>query len=274
MHTTSRLARTAAILDARHARRGLRPPLPAGYALAEIAGHRLRYRTAGDGERLVILCTDPPVVLEQYDELLALLAPHHRVVVFEAPGFGFSAPAVDMDFSFAALNGAVEAFVEQLVDREGRGPATLAFPCVTAYAAVDVARRRPDLVASLLLMQAPSWAAELGWKRGRDKRGLLGTPGLGQVAMATLRRRRAPQWLDVAVGRRERLPAMTAAVDAAFAAGAPPSRRSSSSIARCGRCRCARRCWPRSGKSSTARSRSAGPGATAIKRWARTAWAC
>ena len=176
----------------------------------------VRYRVAGSGPQTLVMATDPPIVIEHYDELLRHLEGNFRVIVFEMPGFGFSFPRSKFRFDFIRLNDLVARFLQQL----GLGPYLLAFPCVTAYCAIDIAARFPDLVRGVVLMQAPSWSQELAWKRGRDKRGLLSTPIVGQLALQLLKRQRAPQWLAAAVGKQEALPRFIETTDHALAHGA------------------------------------------------------
>ncbi|MFP5304789.1 MAG: alpha/beta fold hydrolase, partial [Gammaproteobacteria bacterium] len=176
----------------------------------------IRYRIAGDGARTVVLCADPPVVLELYDELIARLAAEYRVVVFEPPAFGLSLPRAGLDFSMEATARVIGAFLDAL----GTAPYVLAFPCVPAYCALWLAAQRPQLVEALVLMQAPSWHEELKWKRGRDPKNVLGRPWLGQILLRLLRRKRASAWYRLALGRRELLPTFAAETERAFEHGA------------------------------------------------------
>ena len=176
----------------------------------------IRYRVCGEGSRTLVLAADPPVVLELYDELIACLSPHFRIVVFEPPAFGFSLPKPGLRFEFEALTDVMREFLEGL----GLGPYILAFPCVPAYSAIWLAGRRPDLVSGLVVMQAPDWHEELGWKRRRDPKGLLGRPYLGQAALRVLRRRRAGNWYKLALGRADLLAPFTRETEEAFDHGA------------------------------------------------------
>ncbi len=176
----------------------------------------IRYRCAGDGPRTLVLCADPPVVLELYDELIAALANKYRVIVFEPPAFGLSLPQTGLDFSLAATAGVIGDFLKAL----NAGPYVLAFPCVPAYTALVLAAEQPQLVEAVVLMQAPSWHEELRWKQRRDPQNILGRPWLGQLLLRLLRRRRASAWYRLALGRRELLPRFAAETDLAFAHGA------------------------------------------------------
>lgn len=187
-----------------------------GTAIMQLADAAIRYRMVGDGPATVVLAADPPVVIEQYDRLVDLLSPYVRVVVMEVPGFGFSLPDRSMRFDFAAANAVIAEFLHRL----DLGPAVLAFPCVTAYAAIDIAQRHPGLVSGTVLIQAPSWPEEIAWKKARDPKGLLATPLLGQVALNVLKRKRAPDWFKAAVGHRPMFDPIVATTDEAFAHGA------------------------------------------------------
>ena len=176
----------------------------------------IRYRVAGSGPRTLVLATDPPIAVEQYDELIDLLKKDFRVIVFEVPGFGFSLPLSGFRFDFVRLNDVVAKFLSQL----DLGPSILAFPCVAAYGAVDIAARYPHLVSHVVLIQAPSWAEQIKWKHARDKKGILSRPLVGQVALQAFKRRSAPAWLGAAIGNRDKLADFVEKTDHALSGGA------------------------------------------------------
>jgi len=176
----------------------------------------IRYRMAGSGPQTLVLAADPPVVVEQYDKIIELLRNDFRIVVFEIPGFGFSIPFSSFRFDFTALNDVIAKFLQQLHS----GPCILAFPCVSAYGAIDIAARFPELVSHLVLIQAPSWMEEIKWKHRRDNTGLLSKPILGQVVLQVLKRKSAPLWFDSAVGNRGMLADFVETTDRAFSGGA------------------------------------------------------
>jgi pimeloyl-ACP methyl ester carboxylesterase len=182
----------------------------------QLAKALIRYRMVGSGTKTLVLAADPPVVIEHYDELIQNLAMDFRVIVFELPGFGFSMPRSGYRFDFTESNDVVAEFLRRL----DLGPYLLAFPCVSAYGAIDIANRFPELVSGVVLIQAPSWDEEVKWKHGRDRRGILSKPIVGQLVLQALKRRRAPQWFEAAVGKREMLPQFVATTDNAFSHGA------------------------------------------------------
>ncbi len=207
-------------IDVWMARRGIdrvrRRALPPGYGWFADGDGLIRYRVAGSGGRTIALATDPPVVLEQYDELLDALAPHYRVLVFELPGFGYSIPARRCDFDFDAMNARVAHFLRALA----MGPYQLCMPCVAGLGAAAIAASAPDLIERLIVVQTATLPAMLAWKQARDPRGILQRPLLGQLMLRAIRRRRSPQWLALAVADRNTRNTMSDRVDAAFAGGA------------------------------------------------------
>jgi pimeloyl-ACP methyl ester carboxylesterase len=176
----------------------------------------IRYRLAGAGARTLVFCADPPVTLELYDTLIAELAADFRVVVFEMPAFGLSLPRFGLDFGLEAMAGVIREFLQHLA----LGPYVLAFPCVPAYSALWLAGHHPEMVRGLVLMQAPDWRQELRWKHGRDPKGILGRPYLGQILLRLLRRRRAGLWYRMALGRQDLLEPFTRTTQCAFDQGA------------------------------------------------------
>lgn len=172
-----------------------------GARFVDLPRARLRVRVGGEapagGAPTVVFACDPPNVVEHYDALLGLLAPRFRSVCVELPGFGFSTPKRGFGFSLEEY----ARTVADLLTALGAGPYLLAFPCVWAYAALGVAAERPELVSRLLLVQAPSWAEEVGWSRRIDRRGFIRTPFVGQALMASRPRQVAERWYRAALPR-------------------------------------------------------------------------
>lgn len=155
----------------------------------------IRYRQAGEQGPVIVFATDPPVLLEQYDELLEALASDYRVIVFEAPGFGFSLPSLGFDFSMEQLLDSLAEFLERLAISE----CTLAFPCVIGFAAIGLGHRLEHIVKRVVVMQQPDWQNAQLWRESRDPKGILQTPVVGQLAMHALKKSRMQQWFSAAV---------------------------------------------------------------------------
>ncbi|MGH8529280.1 MAG: alpha/beta fold hydrolase [Nevskiales bacterium] len=162
----------------------------------QLTAATLRYRISGQGPKTIVLVTDPPVVLEQYDDLIWYLAGDYRVVVFEMAAFGFSLPHLGTPFHFESAVGIVREFLTRL----DLGPSVLAFPCAAAYMAIALAGWHPELVSDLVIIQAPDWHEEQKWKRTRDPKNILGRPYIGQILISLLKRRRVGDWYRLALG--------------------------------------------------------------------------
>ena len=57
--------------------------------LVPTAGGRLRVFDSGGSKPAVLITPDGPCVIEHYAALINELSPNYRVVIFDAPGFGF-----------------------------------------------------------------------------------------------------------------------------------------------------------------------------------------
>ncbi|OGB22661.1 MAG: alpha/beta hydrolase [Burkholderiales bacterium RIFCSPLOWO2_02_FULL_57_36] len=160
----------------------------------------IRARVAGvasAGKPTVVIVCDPPSVLEHFDQLIALLEPHARVVVFEPPGFGFSCPKRNFRFTFDEYLHSIE----QLLDALDEGPYLLAFSCVWAHIALQIATRTPDKVAKLMLWQCPSWEQQVDWAKFVSFKGILTRPVLGQAVMAWATNRMGFMWYKNAMAK-------------------------------------------------------------------------
>ncbi len=160
----------------------------------------VRVRVAGardPGAPTVVLVCDPPNVVEHFDALLALLAPHARVVCLEPPGFGFSVPNGRFGFGFEDY-AACFAHVLEALDE---GPYLLAFPCIWGHLALRLAARRPDLVHRLMLWQTAGWEQQVRWARAADPERMLLRPYVGQANMAFQPEKIAVLWYRAALGK-------------------------------------------------------------------------
>lgn len=186
------LRRLGAALDRRWARAAR---APRGEEI-DLPGGRLRLRRGGGPAGVpVVVVPDPPNVLEHYDVVFDALASGGPVAVVEAPGFGFSAPRAGARYRTEELSRALEELLLKL----GFRGATLSLACVGAFAALDLAARRPDLVGRLVLSQVASRGEMASWVRRKDVGGVIQAPLLGPVAVRAARRRIARWWYRVAL---------------------------------------------------------------------------
>ncbi|MEO0951958.1 MAG: alpha/beta hydrolase [Pseudomonadota bacterium] len=135
------------------------------------------------------------MTLESYDELLDRYASRFRVIVFELPAMGFSAPDSHFRFGWTETNDCVAELLRSVIQR----PAILAFSCAAGLAATDIAVRYPDLVDKLVLIQTGTVQTFAEWKARRDPKRILAKPFIGQWAMKLMGRRRLNDWFSLVV---------------------------------------------------------------------------
>ncbi len=184
---------TAALSSKRRLRQ-VRHSQASGYHLAELDSCFIRYREAGQGAKTLVLAVDPPITLECYDQLLALLAPDYHVYVFELPGFGYSMVKGHFRFDFDAT---IET-LHELLRHWNAGPYTLAFPCASAFFSIALANQYPQLISHLAMIQSPNWQQEQAWKHRLDPHGVLNRAIVGQLFMKLKKRHVADQWVKFA----------------------------------------------------------------------------
>ena len=109
---------------------------PEGMRWVDTAAGRLRVLDGGGEGHPVVFAPDGPCVIEHYDALRALLEPDFRVIVFDLPGFGFSAPPADYGHRLSE-GGRV---VAELLDVLSLPPVTLVMSCVNGFYAMAAAR--------------------------------------------------------------------------------------------------------------------------------------
>ncbi|HEY9839409.1 MAG: alpha/beta fold hydrolase [Candidatus Sericytochromatia bacterium] len=159
-----------------------RPRWPASSLASErvsLGSGQIRLHVSGQGRHTVLLCPDPPNGLEHYTGLIGLLAPEYRVIAFEAPGFGYSVPALSFDYTISA--GA--RLIGEVLDHTRTDEAILALPCVAGLHALAFALDHPERVTGLLAIQTPDWEQLLKWKKRTDSNQLMALPHLGQLVL-------------------------------------------------------------------------------------------
>ncbi len=160
----------------------------------ELPAGRVRVWDSGGDKPCVLLAPDGPNVLEHYQTLVALLAPHLRVVVFDMPGFGFSVPSADYNHS---LDHGAQVMLD-VMDRLGVGRATLAMSCANGFYAMRAAQKAPERVNGLFLSQTPSLAAMHRWTE-RVVPWPITVPVLGQLLGLAFKQKMASGWYRAAL---------------------------------------------------------------------------
>ena len=154
----------------------------------------VRVFDSGGDKPCVVMAPDGPNVIEHYEGLFALLAPQLRVVCFDMPGFGFSAPGSSYDHS---LERGAQAIIE-LLDQLNVPEATLAMSCANGFYALRVAQLAPHRVTRLVLSQTPSMQAMHRWT-DRVVPKALKLSLVGQIVGRLFRKKMASSWYRMAL---------------------------------------------------------------------------
>ncbi|MDR7308451.1 alpha/beta hydrolase [Rhodoferax saidenbachensis] len=193
------MANWSAWLDARLSagavqRARLAPPAGLPVRWVDTTQAAIRVFDSGGDKPCLVLSPDGPNVIEHYAAVIALLTQHYRVLCFDMPGFGFSAPGSTYDHS---LQRGAKAMLE-LMDQLGVAKATLALSCANGFYAIRVAQMAPQRVERLVLSQTPSLAAMHRWT-DRVVPKVLKLPLLGQLLSRVFRQKMATAWYRIAL---------------------------------------------------------------------------
>ena len=176
----------------RHARLAQSGTLPTHWV--DTSQGAIRVLDSGGDKPCIVLSPDGPNVIEHYEEVIELLAPHFRVLCFDMPGFGFSAPGSAYDHSLQ--RGA--SVMRELMDELGVAKATFALSCANGFYAIRLAQIAPQRVERLVLSQTPSLQAMHRWT-DRVVPKVLKVPLLGQVLSRVFRQKMAAAWYRMAL---------------------------------------------------------------------------
>lgn len=166
---------------------------PADTRFVETNTGRIRVRdTAGTGP-VLLMTPDGPNVIEHHAPLIDLLRPHARVICFDMPGFGFSAPRAGYGHTLEQGSDAVLAVMDAL----GIKQAALAFSCANGFYAIAAAKKAPGRIRRLLLAQTPGISAMPAWT-ARNVPWSIRTPVLGQLFNRAARGTLAHTWYGMA----------------------------------------------------------------------------
>jgi pimeloyl-ACP methyl ester carboxylesterase len=142
---------------------------------ARIAGAEIAYDDGGEGEPILFLHAFP-LGLFMWDVQAEALRPRHRVVRFDARGFGGS-PAGDALLTMERIGDEAAA----LLDHLGLERAVVAGCSMGGYAAFAMVRRHPQRVRALVLQDTRAGADS---PEARRNRALLAEKTLKQGAQA------------------------------------------------------------------------------------------
>jgi pimeloyl-ACP methyl ester carboxylesterase len=180
----------------------------------DTAAGRLRVRDTGGDKPALVFAPDGPCVIEHYAALIEDLRTDFRVICFELPGFGHSAPAAGYAHRLAQGGQAVVAVLDALA----LPSAVLALSCVNGFYALAAANLAPGRVSHLVLAQTPGLTAMREWTQRIVPRPIQ-MPLLGQAINFATRARVTTGWYRVALAERDHRAPFDAAAQAVLAQG-------------------------------------------------------
>jgi pimeloyl-ACP methyl ester carboxylesterase len=181
----------AAALDSLLSRTG---PPPDGTRMLDTRAGRIRVRDTGGTGPVIVMAPDGPNVIEHHAELIGLLQPHARVVCFDMPGFGFSAPRSGYGHTVEQGASAILAVMDALDIRQ----AALALSCANGFYAIAAAKLAPLRVRRLWLSQTPGFSAMPAWT-ARNVPKAIQTPVVGQLVNRFARGKLAHVWYGMSM---------------------------------------------------------------------------
>ena len=160
---------------------------------------RVRFIDTGESSLpILVMVPDGPCFLEHFTDLIAAAQASFRVIVFDMPGFGYSAPQEGYNHSF---DHAVQVIREVLENRGVQNQKVImAFSCGNGFYALNFAKRFPERIQHLFLIQTPAFRAMWPWL-AKSVPQPLKVPFLGQ-ALTYLWRFKIPRiWYQVSLPR-------------------------------------------------------------------------
>lgn len=171
--------------------------LGSNMTLVPTAAGRLRVFDSGGGKPAILITPDGPCVIEHYATLIDELSPTYRVIIFDAPGFGFSFPALGYRYGVRET----AKVIGQLLDALQINKSSLAFSCGNGFFALAFAKQFPARVDRLILSQTPSLDAMRAWTERVIPRPLKLTV-VGQLLMSRAKSKFSRTWFDAALPKK------------------------------------------------------------------------
>jgi haloalkane dehalogenase len=130
-------------------------------AFAEVAGRRIHYLEAGSGPPALLL-HGWPTSSHLYREVLPRLAPRHRAIAPDLPGFGLSDKPADVSYSFRFYERVLEGFLAELsIERTALVVHDLGGPIGLYWASRHPERLTRLVLLNTLVYPETSWAVKL-----------------------------------------------------------------------------------------------------------------
>ena len=155
---------------------------------------KLRVLDTQGHKPVIINVPDGPNVIEHHEELIKGLSGKFRMICFEFPGFGFSYPSSNYDYS---LEKSADLLLD-LLDILKVDKAALSFSCSNGFYAIKAVERAPERFTHLFLAQTPSMHSMQNWATNTIP-SILTFPVIGQVTNSFLEKKFARSWYKYAL---------------------------------------------------------------------------
>ena len=155
---------------------------------------KVRVLDTGENKQVIINVPDGPNVIEHHEQLIKKLSVNFRVVCFEFPGFGFSYPTPQFDYS---LENSARLTLE-LMDILKIDRAALSFSCSNGFYAIKTTEIAPDRFTHLFLAQTPSLSAMHKWVEHTIPK-IITVPVIGELTNSLMEKKFAHSWYKFAL---------------------------------------------------------------------------
>ncbi len=154
----------------------------------------IRYRDTGGSKPVLLTAPDGPCFIEHFEQFIEKSRKDFRVVVLDMPGFGESHPKNGYDHSFEKAVAVIKTLVDHLQIKE----MILSLSCANGFYGIYFAKKHPELVKRLVLLQTPGFEGMRPWLRASVPAPVK-VPFLGQLLVYVQRAKIPRVWFRVAL---------------------------------------------------------------------------
>jgi pimeloyl-ACP methyl ester carboxylesterase len=175
--------------------RKLSPQKNHSFSFLQTESANIRFFDSGDNSKPTLLTApDGPCFIEHFQEYIEKAKKNWRVVILDMPGFGESYPLNGYNHSFESGANALK----RLVDHLSLGDITLSLSCGNGFYGIYFAKKYPELIKKLILIQTPGFKGMRPWLRASVPTPVK-MPYIGQL-LVYLQRHKIPKvWFKVAL---------------------------------------------------------------------------
>jgi pimeloyl-ACP methyl ester carboxylesterase len=154
----------------------------------------IRYCDTGGDKPVLLTAPDGPCFIEHFEQFIEKARSNFRVIVLDMPGFGQSYPKNGYDHSFEKAASVIKILVDDLQIKD----MVLSLSCGNGFYGIYFAKKYPELVKRLILIQTPSFEGMRPWLKASVP-ALIKVPFLGQLFVYAQRLKIPRVWFRVAI---------------------------------------------------------------------------